>query len=153
MVSKVRTSAGTKLYVAPAPVTYDVAGFAASFTASGLEVGEVTDLGSFGKKFASVKFNPLGDRKTIKRKGSYDNGTISLKLGSSVTDAGQVYLEAASESDNSQSFKVVTQSGSIYYFSGQVMSFMLNIGSVDQIMGADCDVELDGDVLKGILVA
>jgi hypothetical protein len=149
--SKVRTSAGTTLSVsATAPATYDNTGFAAlSFTA----IGELVDLGSFGKKYNLVSFSPLGDRKVVKRKGSYNNGTLSLKLGSSPTDAGQIAMQTGSTSDNSYSFKVTTQSGSIFYFSGQIMSWMLEIGSVDQIMGASCDVELDNDVVTGVLIA
>jgi hypothetical protein len=150
-VSKVRTSAGTKLYVsAAAPATYNVAGFEAlTFT----EIGEITDLGSFGKKYNLVTFNALGDRKTVKRKGSYNNGTLSLKLGSSVTDAGQVIMEAQALLDTSPSFKVMTQSGSLYYFSGQVMGWMLEVGSVDQIMGASADVEIDNDIITDELTA
>jgi len=148
-VSKVRTSAGTKLFVSEeAPATYDKVGFTAL---TWVEVGEITDLGSFGKKYNLVSFNPLGDRKTIKRRGSYNNGTLSLKMGSSVTDAGQVILEAAS--DDSLAFKVVTQSGSTYYFTGQVMGFTLEIGSVDQIMGATADVEIDNDIVSDTLTA
>lgn len=150
-VSKVRTSAGTKLYVsASAPATYDLATISAlPFT----EVGELVDLGSFGKKFNLVTFNALGDRKTVKRKGSYNNGTLGLKLGSSVTDPGQIIMEAGADSDASYTFKVVTQSTSPYYFSGQIMGWMLEVGSVDQITGASADIEIDNDIIKGILVA
>ena len=150
-VSKVRTSAGSTLSVsASAPTTYDATGFAAlTYTT----VAELTDLGSFGKKYNLVSFNPLGDRKTVKRKGSYNNGTLSLKMGSSVTDAGQIALQAGSVSDNSYSFRVVLQSGSTYYFSGQIMSFELEVGSVDQITGANCDVEIDNDVVATNLTA
>jgi hypothetical protein len=146
-ISKVRTSAGTVLSVsATAPATYDVAGFGA---VTGFQpVAEITDLGSFGKKYNLVTFIPLGDRKTVKRKGSYNNGTLSLKMGSNVTDPGQVLLKNAAGSDNSYTFKVVTQSGSTYYFTGQVMGFQLEVGSVDQITGASVDVELDNDIVE-----
>lgn len=150
-VSKARTSAGTTLSVSPnAPSTYDVTGFAAlTFTV----VGDLSDLGTFGKKFNLVTFNPLGDRKTIKRKGSYNNGTLSLKMAAAPTDAGQIIMEAGANSDNSYSFLVTTQSGSQYYFSGQIMGFNLNVGSVDQIMGAECDLEIDNDIVKANITA
>lgn len=150
-VSKVRTSAGTVLSVsAAAPATYDLTGFSAlTFTA----VGELSDLGAFGKKFNLVTFNPLGDRKTVKRKGSYNNGTLALKMGAAPTDAGQVIMEDGSNSDSSYSFRVVTQSGSTYYFSGQIMGWMLEVGSVDQIMGASADLEIDNDIIKGTILA
>lgn len=149
--SKARTSAGTKLFIAD-PVaalssTYDTATFAG---ATYVEVGELSDLGSFGKKYNLVTFNPLGDRKTVKRKGSYNNGTLSLKLAAAPTDAGQVKLKAAQDNDASYAFKVVTQSLSVYYFTGQVMGYQLEVGSVDQIMGASVDIEIDNDILPGV---
>jgi hypothetical protein len=147
-VSKVRTSAGTLFYVSD-PIsalssTYDAATFA---TGTYVQVAELTDLGSFGKKYNVVTFNPLGDRKTVKRKGSYNNGTLSLKLGDSITDPGQIKMKAAADSDSSYAFKVVTQSGTVYYFTGQVMGWMLEVGSVDQIMGASADLEIDNDIV------
>jgi hypothetical protein len=152
--SKVRTSAGTKFYVsdpiAALNTTYDAATFAGG---TYIEVGELSDLGSFGKKYNLVTFNPLGDRKTVKRKGSYNNGTLALKLGAAVTDAGQIKMQAAADSDSSYAFKVVTQSGSIYYFTGQVMGWMLEVGSVDQIMGASTDLEIDNDIVATNLTA
>lgn len=153
-VSKVRTSAGTKLYVsdpiAGLAATYDAATFGSG---TYKEVGELVDLGSFGKKYNMVSFNPLGDRKTVKRKGSYNNGTLSLKLGASVTDEGQIKMQVAADSDASYAFKVVTQSGSTYFFTGQVMGWMLEVGSVDQIMGASTDLEIDNDIIATNLTA
>lgn len=154
MASKVRTSAGTKLYVsdpiAALATTYDSPTFA---TGTYVEVAEITDLGSFGKKYNLVSFNPLGSRQTIKRKGSYNNGTLQLKLGNSVTDAGQSKMKVAQDQDSSYAFKVVTQSGSTYYFTGQVMGFEFNVGSVDQIEGATTDIELDNDIVATNLTA
>lgn len=150
-ISKVRTSAGTVLSVtATAPATYDNAGFTAlTFT----PVAELIDLGSFGKKYNLVTFTPLGDRKVVKRKGSYNNGTLALKLGSSPTDAGQIAMQTGSTSDSSYSFRVVTQSGSTFYFTGQIMDWTLAVGSVDTIMGADCNIEIDNDIVTSVLIA
>jgi hypothetical protein len=154
-VSKVRTSAGTQLYIsgtgsapaaAPAALstTYDAATFGG---ASYIQIGELVDLGSFGKKYNLVSFNPLGDRKTVKRRGSYNNGTLSLKLGDSILDNGQIALKAAADQDISYAFKVVLQSGTTYYFTAQVMGWNLEVGSVDQITGLTVDVEIDNDIV------
>lgn len=155
-ISLSRTSAGTVLSVSAAPPqilngsSYLVSDFAAlSFTS----VGELSDLGSFGKKYNLVSFNALGDRKTVKRKGSYNNGTLSLKLASSPTNAGQIILQQAADSDSSYCFRVVTQSGSTFYFTAQIMGWMLEVGSVDQIMGASLDCEIDNDILTALIVA
>lgn len=153
-VSKVRTSAGTKLYIAD-PIAALQSTYTAATFATGVytEIGEISDLGSFGKKYNLVTFNPLGDRGTIKRAGSYNNGTLSLKMGAAPTNAGQVKLQSASDSDASYAFKVVTQSGSTYYFTGQVMGWTLEVGSVDQIMGLSADIEIDNDIVATNLTA
>ncbi len=152
--SQVRTSAGTKFYVSNAAVASNFAADAAAYGGTAYtEVGDLSDLGSFGKKYNLVTFTPLGDRKVIKRKGSYNNGTLSLKFGAAVTNPGQIKMQAASNDDGSYAFKVVTQSGSIYYFTGQVMGWMIEVGSVDQIMGSSCDVEIDNDIVPVGLTA
>lgn len=153
-ISQVRTSAGTTFSVSTAAVASTFAADAAAFGAAAYTVvGELSDLGSFGKKYNLVTFTPLGDRKVIKRKGSYNNGTLALKFGAAVTNPGQIKMQSASDDDASYAFKVVTQSGSVYYFTGQVMGWMLEVGSVDQIMGASCDVEIDSDIVPVGLTA
>lgn len=136
----VRTSAGTTLSVsASIPATFNEAGYdALAFTA----VGEVTDLGEFGREYALVSHNPLASRGTVKKKGSFNEGSITLQLGLDNDDAGQVILKAASVSDNDYSFKVELQSGDVYYFQAQVMSFKTAVGSVDAITGASVTLEI-----------
>lgn len=154
MGSAVRTSAGTTISISNAAVASNFANDAAAF--GGLAwtaIGEVSDIGSFGKKYNLATFTGLGDRKVVKRKASYNNGTMSVKMGSAPLEPGQVKLTSAAGSDSSFGFKVVTQSGSIYYFTAQVMSFVLEIGSVDQIMGATAELEIDNDIVPVGLVA
>lgn len=141
----VQTSAGTKLSVsASLPATYDSTGFAAlTFT----DVGEVVDLGSFGKEFNLVTFNSLDDRRTQKFKGSYNNGTIAVQLGQDDADAGQIVLISGAESDNSHSFKVTLQNGDIRYFTGKIMSYTTDVGGSDQVTGATVTIEIDDDVI------
>lgn len=136
----VRTSAGTTLKVsANAPATFNVAGYSAlTFTA----VGEITDLGEFGREFALVTHNPVGTRGTQKFKGSFNEGTMNLTLGLDTDDAGQVLMKAASLADTAYSFEVTTQNGDIYYFQAMVMSFKVGVGSVDSITTATCTLEL-----------
>lgn len=143
----VRTSAGTTLKVsASAPATFNTAGYSAlTFTA----VGEITDLGEFGREFALVTHNPVGSRGTQKFKGSFNEGTMNLSLGLDTDDAGQVLMKAASLADTPYSFEVTTQNGDTYYFQAMVMSFKVGVGSVDSITTATCTLELttsSGDV-------
>jgi len=144
--SQAFTSAGTKLYMsASLPATYNQAGFAAlSFT----EVGEISDLGEFGRQYNLVTFNPLGDRRTVKRKGSYNDGTIAAQMARVPTDAGQIIVTAAVNSDLSRSIKIVLQDGTIFYTTVQVMSYTTNVGSVDQITSATVNMEIDNDIIE-----
>lgn len=136
----VHTSAGTTLKIsASAPATFNVAGYSAlTFTA----VGEITDLGEFGREFTLVTHNPVGSRGTQKFKGSFNEGTMNLSLGLDTDDAGQVLMKAASLSDGPYSFEVTTQNGDTYYFQAMVMSFKVGVGSVDSITTATCTLEL-----------
>lgn len=136
----VRTSAGTTLHVcASSPATYDSAGYAAL---TWVAVGEVTDLGEFGRQYNIVKHNPVGNRITQKFKGSYDEGTANIKLGLDTDDAGQILMKAAAASDSAYSFKITTQNGDKYYFPAMVGSWKVGVGSVDQITTATAALEI-----------
>lgn len=134
------TSAGSIIAIsAAAPATFDGTGYAAlTFT----NIGEVTDLGEFGREYAGVTHNPLGNRGTVKKKGSFNEGAIELQLGLDTKDAGQILCKTASKSDNDYSFKITTQNGDVYYLRAQVMKFKVNVGSVDKITEASITLEI-----------
>jgi len=146
MASGAFTSAGTTISLTDTePTTYDVAGFdALTFT----EVGEVSDLGEFGREYAEVTFNPLGDRRTVKRKGSYNDGNISMSVARVPSDAGQTLLQTALDSDDSYYFEVVLQDGTTLYFAAQVMSYTTNVGGVDQITSASVTIGITNDIIE-----
>ena len=136
----VRTSAGTTIGIsAAAPATFNAAGYAAlTFT----NIGEVTDLGEFGREYALVTHSPVATRGVKKFKGSFNEGAMTLALGLDNDDAGQILLKTASEDDDNYSFEVTLQDGTIYYFQAQVMSFKKAIGGVDTITNATVTLEL-----------
>lgn len=141
----VHTSAGTTLTIsASAPATFDASGYNAVFTASPgpAVVGEITDLGEFGREFALVTHMPVGSRGTQKFKGSFNEGTMALSLGLDTDDAGQVLMKAASLSDDNYSFLVTTQNGDKYYFQAKVMSWKVNVAGVDSITTATASLEI-----------
>lgn len=146
MASNAQTSAGTVIAVSNAlPATHDVVGFEAlSFD----DVGEVTDLGEYGREYNLVTHNPLAGRRTVKRKGSFDDGSIDMELAIDVGDTGQTSLKTGLDSDQSYSFKVTHQDGNIDYFTAQIMSFTKNVGSVDQIYAASVSLEIDNDIVE-----
>lgn len=140
------TSAGTTLSIcASAPATYNAVGFAAL---TWTEIGEVSDLGEFGRQYNLVTFNTLGNRRTVKRKGSYNDGTIAAQMARAPSDAGQTILTAAVDSDASYSLKIVLQDGTIFYTTAQVMSYTTNVGNVDQITSATVNLEIDNDIVE-----
>lgn len=136
----VRTSAGTTIGLsASQPATFNATGYdALTFT----QIGELTDGGEFGREYALVTHNPLGSRGTVKKKGSFNEGTMTLQLGLDTDDAGQILAKTASLSDADYSFKVTLQNGDIFYFQAQVMSFKVSVGGVDQITSATIALEL-----------
>lgn len=140
------TSAGTKLYTtATAPATYNQAGFSAL---TWTEVGEIVNLGDFGRKYNVVNHINLGSRKTTKLKGSYNEGNLNLQLARAPGDAGQAKLITARDVDTAYSFKVLLQDGTIMYFSGQVTDYTTNVGASDQIVGASCVIEINNDIIE-----
>lgn len=135
-----RTSAGSTIAVSAAtPATFNQAGYGAlTFTS----IGEITDAGEYGREFNLVTHNPLASRGTVKKKGSFNEGSMDLKMALDTDDAGQIILKAASLSDADYSFKVTMQNGDIRYFQAQVMNFKENVGSVDNITQAAVKLEL-----------
>ncbi len=146
MPSDAFTSAGTTIGVSVAlPATYNTAGFAAlTFT----DIGEVVDGGELGRVYEVVKHNPLATRETIKRKGSFDSGSLSLMMARVPSDAGQTILVAAVNSDNSHSFEVTLQDGTILYFTAQIFSYLTKVGTTNQITAAQVNVEIDSDIIE-----
>lgn len=146
--SNVRTSAGTTLYVsASKPATYDAAGFQALF-ASMTEVAEITDLGEFGRKYELVTHKALGRRNTVKRKGSYDDGSINLPMARDASDEGQELLKEAALSDESYSYCIELQDLTKFFFSAQCMGMPVNVGSVDSITGYSAELQIDNEIIE-----
>ena len=142
----VRTSAGSRLSVCAArPATYDIAGFQ---VLAWTEVGEITDLGEFGKEYNQVTHQPLRTRRVVKRKGSFNDGSITLPMARDSSDAGQALLSQAVDDDESYSYCIETQDHSKFFFTAQCMSFKTNIGGVDSITGKSAQLEIDNDILE-----
>ena len=149
--SLARTASGIKLYItASTPATYNKAGYEA--LTWNTEVGEVTNIGEYGKVYNLVTHTVVSDRRTFKRKGLYNSGSLALQLARAESDAGQILLKAAAGSDSCYSFKLEFDSGVVSdeadYFQGMVMSYTTNVGSGDQILGCTATIEIDGDIVE-----
>lgn len=140
------TAAGTTFSVSAALPASETSGAyaAVSYTA----VAEVVDVGSLGKKYSLINHNPIGTRATFKFKGSYDSGSMTLKLAKAISDAGQALMLAASDSDNDYTFHIQLPDARDMYFRGKVMSFVTTIGTVNSIVGAEVEVQISGDIFE-----
>jgi len=149
MASGAFTSAGTTIGItSTAPATYDDNSTDGLPTLTYTEIGEVSDLGEFGREYNEVTFNPLGDRRTVKRKGSYNDGSVSMTVARVPGDAGQTILQTALDDDASYFFDVELQDGTHLYFAAQVMSYTTNVGSVDQITTASVTLGITNDIFE-----
>lgn len=142
------TAAGSYISVSTAdPATFNVAGYAAlAFT----DIGEVDNIGEFGREYNLVTRNPLRSRGTVKMKGSYNEGQLPLQIALDNNDAGQVVMKAASLSDDLHSFRITDgQTGEIYYFQGLVMTWKRNYGGTDDVVNVACTIEINTDSATG----
>ncbi len=134
------TAAGASLAISAAlPATFDAAGYGAL---APVVVGEITNIGEFGKEFALVTHNPLATRGTKKAKGSYNNGTLNPTMALDNDDAGQEDMRDAQESDDPVAFVITLDNGDKYFFEGLVMSFKPNVGGVDDVVTATSSIEI-----------
>jgi hypothetical protein len=142
----IQSTAGSTISIGAAPATYDAAGFGAvSYT----EIGEVNDLGEFSlATYNEIKANSVGNRRVSKLKGSYENGTMTVKVNLDSDDTGQTAAKTALDSDADHSVKIVLQDGSIYYVAAKVMSFKISLGGVDNITMGTIDLALNSDVVE-----
>ena len=142
------TAAGTVLSIGDAePGTYDKAGFEAVVWT---EVGEVTDIPEFGRLYNLVQHLPLGDRRAVKRKGGFNDGSFTLQYGvadRASPDAGQTAIEGFIDSDANQAIRIVLQDTTHIYFIAQVMSNPITISTIDTIVMKSVQLEITCDIL------
>lgn len=145
------TSAGSTIAISAAlPAAVTPTGYAAlTYT----PIGEVTDLGAIGRTYNMVNHNPLATRGTVKLKGSYDDGTMTVQAAYAPGNTGQALVETALDDDDFYSFKVVLQDGTIKYFQAQVTSAPVNIGGVDTVTGVTLNLSIKSGTIKTVLPA
>ena len=143
-MSQVRSSAGSTLSISAAkPATFDATGYEALMLT---EIAEITDLGEFGRVYELITQNTLGSRGTQKFKGSFNEGSMTIQLGSSTGtdgDEGQALARTARDSDADYSFVVTTQNGDQYFFQAKVMSFTTSIGGTASLTNAAINLEIN----------
>ena len=138
-----------------------------------VEIGDVSDLGSWGAKGKEVSATVLGDGYTRRMKGTIDSGTVDLKVLRSPLDPGQALANAAANEWSTFLFKVTlndapndTGDASIFYFRASVMSAensfadgnkyietTLSLGITGAILEIPADVNITFDPVAGALTA
>ena len=143
----IRSSAGSSIAIATTSgvSTYDAAGFGAK---TYVTIDEVTTIGDFGATYNKIEHLPLATRIKKKLKGSKDQGSITIDYAIDEASVGQAQLETASDSDASWAIRITNQSGSVKYFTAQIMSFHDKIGNADSIRAGSAQLEIDSVIVK-----
>lgn len=150
---------GTKLYVGDTPLVdiYTAADTISDFQALTItnEVYPTENLGQFARIFQLVTFNAIGDGRTLKLKGPYNDGTLALSLAFDLSIAGQVILFNACKTANQDvyPFKItfvgVDPYYAVAYFGGLPMSYEINAGAANNVLRATVNIEVDTEVFLG----
>lgn len=140
----VQTMSGATLWLsAERPATFDAAGYSDTGI-DWTEIGQVENFGDHGVEAQIVQFIAVKDAAVQKLKGSKDYGTMSLTLGTVESDAGQDLLDAASESQNRYSAKIVyplrdgEATPATHYLDVLVASFRNQDGAVNDVRRVMC---------------
>jgi len=146
-----QTAAGVAFFIgAAAPATYNKAGYEA---VTWTRVGEISNIGGdIGKMFNLATFALLEQRGIVKRKGGYNNGSVTVEYAYYRTDAGQEDLIAAEEIDTPLPFKIsLTDANTTQiYYMGIVMGTPISIGGSEDFLTSSVNIEIDSvsDVLE-----
>lgn len=133
----VQSLAGTTLAISAAiPATYDGTAYAAlTYT----PIGEIENHGTHGMTAVITEFTPVDTAVVTKVKGSKNYGTKTMTLGSVPSQAGQVLLDEAAESNNHYSVKMTYPSGAIHFLDVLVAKAEYIDGAVNDVQKRSFD--------------
>jgi len=145
MADSYTTSAGATLHIgdSSSPPNYT-------------KVAGITNIPEFGRSYERGTFNPLGDRRTRKYKGAYDEGSFSVELARDLSDQGQTDLQTAVDSDTPVPIKIELNdapSGSgtsptTFEFDALIMSFTTAIGTTNDYVSGTVQMEIVSDITE-----
>lgn len=143
MSENVKISVGTELHVAVAvPDTYDATGFAdLEYT----EVGEVSNIPTFGGTAQIAEFIPIKSGVVNKRKGSINYGSANINLANVISDDGQEIMRDGFDGTNRNevhSIKLYNEEIGTVYFTAMISSWQYNYGDANTINQAESVLEL-----------
>ncbi len=139
-------SVGAYMEVSAAlPATEDQAGYEAL---TWTKVIGTTNLGEFSKIWQMATAVLLETGLTVKRKSSFDNGSLPVQMLRDASDAGQGILATAADSATSViSIKIVEPDGTTNYAQIIVLSHTVNLQSASDMKTANSQVEITSDIV------
>lgn len=144
------TAAGSKLYLSDGATTASDSTTFAALT--WLEVGEITNLGEFGKVYQDIATNTINQRQTKHAKGAFDEGVLNLTVYADPSDAGQAEALVALEDDAEWGIKITLNDGTTtpttIYYRGLVSSFRRTISDVNSMVTASIQIMLNTEAVE-----
>lgn len=147
--------AGTKMSigsVTPSKVTNFVA---ADFnTESWVSISWIENLGQVGDEASEITFSAIDVNRTLKLKGVFNAGDMSLVVGRDYTDNGQNVLQTANALPYDYGFRMIFNdqpaggvAGSIRYFIAKVRSFREQFDTVNNVIRANVSLAINSNVV------
>jgi hypothetical protein len=144
----VELSKGTTIsLVSGEPATYDLSGFSAL---TYIEVGEVLSIPEFGGSANVTTRTPIGTGIVDKRAGSIDYGSSQISLTKDYTDVGQAAVKSGFDGANKgnvHSFKIYNADIGTIYFTGLVMSDVINPDNADAFFSGGFTIEINNSIV------
>lgn len=105
-------------------------------------IGEITDLGTFGRVYQEIVAQSIGTRGDRKFKGTYNDGQMTIKVNRDYADAGQTAVDTALDSDSDYNFRITLNDNedggftnpTTITFKAKVMQFPLELGGPNSMM-------------------
>lgn len=153
MSQNVYTTVGTRMFISEVrPATIDEAGFLAIPSNDWEEIGEVTDLGSWGSTGSTASHQPLATGETTNLKSFIDWGNRDISIGRDITDTGHDLLkdlaDGVAKRYNVVAVKIVHQSGLEQYSEVQITGFDTNLPGGDNVVAASVGINSRSRVIE-----
>ena len=148
-------TAGSKIYIggvlaisATPFVEDDFAGM------SWINISWVDNMGTFGDKAQDISFIAVDVQRTIKLKGSFDAGNLTLSCGIDYEDEGQSLCLAGLETPYDYAFQVLFNdmpsggtSGSTRYFIAKITSMVEQLEAANNVMKRQIILGIDSNIV------
>lgn len=154
-MARLVATAGSKLYIGQAKEYAGVELVAADFNGQAwTEIKGTTDLGSAGDSAELLSSTHINDGRVRKGKGTKNAGSMAIVADLDWSDAGQLAVIAASQSQSSFAFRLVLNDApaggtpSERLFVGFVMSDSENYGQANTVTALNATIEVDSNFVR-----